>query len=50
MRQLETQLFALLYNELAYVFEASFSTLVTWVSKKIKRRTIRTREIAGVRM
>ena len=32
--QLETQLFALPYIWLAYIFEASYSTLVTPVSKK----------------
>ena len=32
--QLETQPIASPYIELAYIFEASYSTLVTWVSKK----------------
>ena len=34
MWQLETQLFVAPYIELVYIFEASYSTLVTWVSKK----------------
>ena len=34
MWQLETQLFATSYILLAYIFEASYSTLVTSVSKK----------------
>ena len=35
MRQLETQLFASLFIQLAYIFEASYSTLVSCVSKKL---------------
>ena len=34
MWQLETQLFASSYIWLAYIFEASYSTVVTSVSKK----------------
>ena len=34
MWQLETQLFASLFIELVYIFEASYSTVVTWVGKK----------------
>ena len=34
MWQLETQLFASSYTWLAYIFEASYSTVVTSVSKK----------------
>ena len=34
MLQLETQLFASSYIWLAYIFEASYSTVVTSVSKK----------------
>ena len=34
MWQLETQLFASSYIQLAYISEASFSMLVTWVDKK----------------
>ena len=30
-------------------FEASYSTLVTWVRKNVKCRPIRTREITGLR-
>ena len=30
----ETQLFSSSYIWLAYIFEASYSTVVTWVSKK----------------
>ena len=45
---METQLFPSSYIWLAYIFEASYSTMVTSVSKKIKCRPIRTREIDGV--
>ena len=45
MWQLETQLFASSYIGLAYIFEASYSTLVT---SSEKTRSIRTREIGGV--
>ena len=34
MWQLETQLFVSSYIRLAYIFEASYSTVVTLVSKK----------------
>ena len=49
--QLYTQLFASSYIRLAYIFEASYSTVVTSVSEKSAKnqcRPIRTREIGGV--
>ena len=49
--QLYTQLFASSYIRLTYIFEASYSTVVTSVSEKSAKsqcRPIRTREIGGV--
>ena len=48
MWQLETQVFACSYIWLAYIFETIYSTVVTSVTKKIKCRPIRTREIGDV--
>ena len=51
MRQLHTQLFASSYIWLAYIFETSYSTVVTSVNKKSAKnqcRPIRIREIDGV--